>query len=158
MKSCLTSVCVLVLGIGLAKPGFAGELIGSASSAGSSASSAGSASVRGSSDAISGSSDSSGGPDQVAAGQYRLARIEPADPQRQQVLLRLEPVAAHHDGFGLTLPAHLVDEGGLNTGDLIRVGKQDFGLSFTREAAAKPFFLVVNDAWELDLQTRRVTN
>lgn len=158
MKTCLLPVCVLVLGIGLADPGVAGELIGSASSAGSSASSAGSASVRGSSDAISGSSDSSGGPDQVAAGQYRLAAIEALDPQREQVLLRLEPVAAQRTGFALTLPAHLVDDGALNPGDLIQVGRQEFGLTFSREAAVEPFFLVVNDAWELDLQTRRVTN
>ncbi len=151
------SVCLVSLGV--CGGASAGELFGSASSAGMSAASAGSASLRGSSTAISGSSGSASDTDNVAAGRYRLTDIALAPGQGDKLALSLEPLTVNQTGvFQLTLPKTAIGNRRFARGDTIHVHRQAYGLAFTHQESDEPFFLVVKDAWELDLQTRVVTN
>ena len=160
MPAKLFPVSVLTVLLACATPSFAESLAGSASSAGMSASSAGSASVQGSSDAISGSSDSSMGTDDVAAGEYRLAAVERVDEQGEWVNLNMQPI---NDGqtapaFKLRLPAQTVGREDLSPGDVIQVQHRPYGLEFTNARTRTPFYLVLADDWQRDMQSRVLTN
>ncbi len=153
-------VSFLAVLLACSAPALAESLAGSASSAGVSASSAGSTSVKGSSDAISGSSDSSTGADDVAAGDYRLAAIESVADQAEWVNLKLEPLAGAQQAvdFKLKLPAATANREQLNAGDVIRVAHRPYGLEFTNDKTNAPFYLVLAEDWQRDMQSRVVTN
>ena len=152
------STACLVLGA--ASPVSAESLATSASSAGSTASSAGSASSRGSSDSLRGSSESSHQqPRKMAEGEYRVVSVEPAQRHPEQVTLRLQPVNGSADApsFLLDLPvAALKAAGPVTQGDRIAARHRSYGLEFARTDTQEPFFLVLADAAQADLQTRVV--
>ncbi len=150
--------CVLALGLGVALPGLAAaeSLATSASSAGSSASSAGSASLRGSSDSIRASSGSSSEEQpKVAEGEYRVIAVATAAGQTDLLTLTVEPVAANGGGFELDVPARAFGGQPLAAGDRIAATQRPYGLEFARTGQG-PFFLVMAEAWQRDLQTHVV--
>lgn len=129
------------------------------SSVGISASSAGSASSRGSSNSIEGSSDSSSGKDKTAMvqdGTYRVATVTP-DTQGGTVRLGLEPqgMAADAQAFVLNVPMQALGDHVPATGDLLQAQRRDYGVQFAR--ADQPFYLVLADAWNAELDSRPLT-
>lgn len=147
----------------LSLPCLAESLTTSASSAGASASSAGSVSLRGSSDSIKSSSNSSSGKDEnkVADGDYRVTEVAALADQPQMLRLTLRPAVgdAQAAAFTLDLPRRALGERPLAAGDVVSARNRPYGLEFARaQGAAEPFFLVVADDWERDLQTRVLTN
>ena len=140
-------------------PALAESLAASASSAGISASSAGSASLRGSSDSISGTSDSSRNDRAVADGQYRVAAVETIEGRPGMVRLTMRPAAPGDaaQAFRLDLPQRALGDRPIVAGDLVQARNRPYGVEFARAESAQPFFLVLDDAWDRDLQTRVLT-
>ncbi|OON59918.1 hypothetical protein B0920_21830 [Massilia sp. KIM] len=124
----------------------------------SSASSAGSASSASISDSISGSSDSSGGDNKVAAGDYRVIDIAQAPARPDALRLTLRAVAGGpQQQFFLDLPARALAERGVNKGELVRVKERVYGYEFAYADNQRPFFLALQDDWQRELGSRKVT-
>lgn len=133
---------------------------GAASSAASSASEGSSASVGSLSTSFEKSSDSSTGGKKVAAGQYRVVAL--TEPAERPGTLRVQLAAADRaDGaadFVLLLPRAAAERGALAPGRGVQVSERPYGLEFaTLDAGrAEAFFLVLDDAWHRELETRPV--
>ena len=70
----------------------------------------------------------------------------------------LVPLAAQE--FFLLLPRDAVTRGRLATGDTVQAQQRAYGLAFaavTAQGAASPFFLVLDDAWYRELDSRPVS-
>lgn len=152
--------CVALWGATALAPCRAESLASSASSAGSSASSAGSASSGSVSDSLNNSSKSSTGTN-TADGDYRVIDVaERADrPDRVQLTLQATAPGADHQ-FSLTLPRQALAPRGITTGELVQVRHRDYGLEFARTngaAAPEPFFLVLHDEWQRELEPHQVS-
>lgn len=172
MKPILPGFPLLLVAVLVGSDAVAGGIAGSASSAGSSAASAGSASLRGSSDALSASSNSSDSGDGQQArieGDYRVAAIEPVvdaqvatqagvRPASGALRLRLEPVGdgEQRASFDLTLPQAALAARPLAAGDLVAARARPFGLEFAHADTRTPFFLVLADDWQREMQSRRL--
>ena len=147
--------------LGLALAGtsaLAGSLAAGGSSVGMSASSAGSASSKGLSNSIEGSSDSSSGKDKTAMvqdGIYRVVTVSP-DVQGGTVRLGLEPQGmADAQAFVLNVPVQALGGELPVAGDLLQAQRRDYGVQFAR--ADQPFYLVLADAWNAELDSRPLT-
>ncbi|CAD5372490.1 conserved exported hypothetical protein [Rubrivivax sp. A210] len=132
----------------------AATLPASAGSSASSASSEGaSASVGSSSTSVEKSSNSSSKDDKVAAGDYRIVEMADASARPGQVRLHLQ-AAAGGDEFYLYVPRETVAQGGLAAGQRVTARTRDYGTEFARTDSKQAFFLVLEDAWHRELQTR----
>ena len=155
MNPCLVRFAgVVLLGIAMTAPCRADSLTSSASSAGS-------ASVGSLSDSIKGSSNSSSGDKKVADGDYQVLEVA-ALPERPGMLrVRMQShVAAGDDestAFLLDLPRKALGPRGLAAGDIFSVHNRPYGLEFARAQTREAFFLVLNDDWYSDLESRAVT-
>lgn len=120
----------------------------------SSVSSAASQSIGSVSDSISGSSDSSSGKGEarVAAGPYRIVALTPGG---ERTRLALTPLDAQGEaqGFALHLPAELVQRQQLQAGQSLHIQARAYGWAVAREAAATPFFLVLEDSARRELDS-----
>jgi hypothetical protein len=161
----LAAAAALGLALGLS-PAAQAESLGSAAS---SASSAGSASIGSLSDSVKGSSNSSTRDAKVADGDYRVIEVAAADgkPGMLQLLLRPGVSPASSDGVGdiwLTLPAQALGPRGIAVGDTVSARQRAYGYEFARGTAQKSgggdreaFFLVLNEGWQRELQSRALT-
>jgi hypothetical protein len=145
-------IVVAVLCAGTASPCHAESFASSASSAGS----ASSGSV---SDSLGNSSKSSTRTN-TADGDYRVIEVaELADrPGMLQLTLQATAPGAGHE-FVLKLPRQALAPRGINAGDIVQVRNRDYGLEFARanEAQAREaFFLVLDDAWQRELEPQPV--
>ena len=133
-------------------------MAGSITAMGSSASSAGSASLKGSSNSIEGISDSSSADKtaMVKDGDYRVTAVQPA-AQADMVRLQLEPQTQGAQPFALIVPATAFGAQAPAVGDVVQAQRRDYGVQFTRAQAAEPFFLVLADAWQAELNSRPIT-
>ena len=126
----------------------------------SSASSAASDSVGSSSTSIQKSSDSSSTKDKVAQGEYTIMEMTALAQQPDMVRLRLQAVAPlQAQEFFLLLPRQAVERGQLAAGNKVLAQQRAYGLAFaalTPQGAASPFFLVLDDAWYRELDSRPV--
>ncbi len=130
-----------------------------AGSSASSASSATSASVGGSSTSIQKSSASSTPNAPVAAGDYRIVEVVALAERPGTVRVMLQALAdPSADGaFGLVLPeAALAGGGGLAPGQVVTARQRPYGLEFANAATQQAFYLVLDDDWYRELQTRAV--
>lgn len=128
-----------------------------ASSAASTASTGASMSVGGTSTSIGTSSNSSSpGDRRVAEGLYRVTGIEVAAGRTGFVQLHLAPQTDGATAFVLVLPQATVDAARVGTGVLVQATHRAYGVAFARGDDQQAFFLVVDDAWQQDLQTRPV--
>lgn len=154
------SLAALALASTAALPAWADSLTTSASSAGSSASSAGSASLRGSSDSIS-SSSGSGAKDKTAMvkdGDYRVAAVAPTPAQPHKLRLSLEPQGiAQAEPFQLDVPLQALGGAAPAVGEIVQARQRAYGVQFARAAVQEPFFLVLADAWDRQMDSRPVT-
>ena len=127
----------------------------------SSASSASSTSVGSSSASIEKSSNSSSTKDKVAQGQYTVVEMTALVQQPDMLRLRLQVVArgpAAASEFFLLLPRQAAERGQLVVGKVVSAEHRPYGLAFATVTTASntvtPFFLVLDDAWFGELQSR----
>ncbi len=125
----------------------------------SSASSAASDSVGSSSTSIQKSSDSSSAKNKVAQGEYTLIEMTAVAQQPDMLRLRLQATAQQTEEFFLLLPRQAVARAQLTAGDKVLAQQRAYGMAFaavTAQGAASPFFLVLDDAWYRELDSRPV--
>lgn len=129
----------------------------------SSASSASSTSIGSSSASIEKSSNSSSTKDKVAQGQYTVVEMTALAQQPDMLRLRLKAVAqvpgtSPVNEFFLLLPRQAAERGRLAVGQVVSAEHRPYGLAFaavtTAGNATTPFFLVLDDAWFGELESR----
>ena len=159
MKSIQICVAASALALSMLAPAMAGSI----TAVGSSASSAGSASLKGSSNSIEGSSDglsNSSSKDKTAMvkdGNYRVAAVLPAQAPGM-LRLQLEPQGmADAQPFVLNVPAQAFGAQAPVAGDIVQAQRRDYGVQFAHAQTQEPFFLVLADAWNAELNSRPVT-
>lgn len=130
------------------------------SSVASSASQSLSTSVGSASTSIQKSSDSSSKDERVAQGDYKV--IEMAEVAEQPGLLRVRlqaavPATTGKAGeFFLLLPRQAAENGRLAEGKLVTAQTRPYGLEFAATETRQAFFLVLDDDWHRELQSRPV--
>ena len=127
----------------------------------SSASSASSTSLGSSSTSLEKSSDSSSkGKDAVAQGQYAVVDMVAVADKPDMLRLRLSPLeTTNATAFVLLVPRQTAERAQLAAGQVIAAEHRDYGLAFaTLDTAGNttPFFLVLDDAWYRELESRPV--
>ena len=131
----------------------------------SSASSASFTSLGSSSASIGKSSDSSNSSskDKVAQGQYTVTEVAELADQPTMLRVRLQPQAADpaslERSFDLVLPRQAAEQVQLAVGQTLAAEHRPYGLAFaavTETGKANPFFLVLDDDWYRELQSRPV--
>lgn len=125
-----------------------------ADSLASSASSAASESVGSSSTSIQKSSNSSSKNDRVAQGDYRVVEVAQASDRPGLLQLKLKGLDAAQGEFVLLVPQPTAAQAGVEAGKVVSVHERPYGLEFALAGAA--FFLVLDDTWQRELQTRVV--
>lgn len=126
----------------------------------SSASSASSASVGSSSTSIEKSSNSSSSKERVAQGHYTIAEMVAVAERPDTLRLRLQPTdPATAQEFVLLVPRQTAERGHLSPGQTISAEHRPYGLAFAAVNPAgesAPFFLVLDDDWYRELESRPV--
>jgi hypothetical protein len=131
----------------------------------SSASSASFTSLGSSSASIGKSSDSSNSSsrDKVTQGQYTVLEVAELADQPHMLRVRLQAqagdAAAVARAFDLVLPRQAAEQGQLAVGQTIAAEHRPYGLAFaafSETGKASPFFLVLEDDWYRELQSRPV--
>ncbi len=130
----------------------------------SSASSASSTSVGSSSASLGKSSDSSSTKDRVAQGHYTVVDVAELADQPDLLRVRLQPQVdatanANTPAFDLVLPRQAAGNGQLAVGQTVAAEHRPYGLAFaavTPTGTTSPFFLVLEDAWYRELESRPV--
>lgn len=128
----------------------------------SSASSAASTSIGSSSTSIEKSSNSSSTKDQVKEGKYAVVDMAAMLQHPDMVRVRLQPVAPMaatpaDSEFYLVVPQQTAERAQLAVGQVVTAAHRPYGLAFavdTAGSAGQPFFLVLDDAWFRELQSR----
>ena len=124
-----------------------------------------SAAVGSVSDSVRRSSESSTNKDRVAQGDYRIVEVVAAAGRPGLVRLTLQPETAAEDVLFLFVPEATVAQAALAAGQRVTATHRDYGVEFSRAAAAGtaapaaalPFFLVLDDSWTRELPSRQVT-
>lgn len=144
------------LAASMALLGAAASLPAQAASSASSASLDGSsASVGSVSDSFQGSSNSSSKKDgKVAAGDYRIVEIADVAARPGMARLHLQAATDADDGFYLYVPRSTVAAGALADGHTVTARPRPYGVEFAHAGTA--FFLMLQDDWYRELQTRPV--
>jgi hypothetical protein len=154
--------------VGAALLGIAAAAATHAESFASSASSAGSASLGSISDSITNSSKSSSRDTKTADGDYRVIDVAELTerPGMLRLTLRADASADERGDFMLTLPRQALGERGIAVGEMISARNRPYGVEFARASVAagaaiggerEPFFLVLRDDWQRELDPRAVT-
>lgn len=123
----------------------------------SSASSAGSAASSSVSESIESASDSSTRDKPVAEGPYRVMEVAQSSdrPERMRLTLRATAPGPAHE-FYLHVPHQALRERPLAAGDLIHANQRPYGFEFAHADTRRAFFLVLNDGWHQELDSRPV--
>ena len=123
----------------------------------SSTSSAPPTSVGSSSASIEKSSNSLSTKDKVAQGQYTVVEMTALVQQPDMLRLRLQAVAhglKAVEDFFLLLPRQAAQRGQLAVGQVVSAEHRPYGLAFAASNTAIPFFLVLDDSWFGELESR----
>jgi hypothetical protein len=134
-------------------PATAGSL-GASSAAGGSSASVG---ISASSNSSEASSDSASRRT-TAAGPYRITEVAALADRPGELRLQLQALdeAAAVPALALVLPADLVARRGLVAGQVVTARPQPYGTAFSQGAVAEAFHLVLDDAWQRELDARPV--
>jgi hypothetical protein len=130
-----------------------------AESIASSAASSASITASSASESLGASSNSSrSGGNTARAGDYRIEAVAAAE-QPGRVRLTLTPLqpTPERQGFVLTLPQAALDAQGVAHGHTVSVRERAYGFEFARADTRQAFFLVLADAWQRELDPRRVS-
>ena len=131
-----------------------------ASSAVSSASDSITTSVGSISASVQKSSNSSSQTTKLAAGEYRVIDVALNDASGlARIRLHAEADPSADGELDLLVPQATVAQAGLKAGEVLTAAVRPYGFEFTvaRADKALPFFLVLEDDWYRELQTRPVT-
>lgn len=141
------AACVSSLLATAALPGHAELFTSMASSAGSAASSA--------SDSIGHSSGGGGRDRRLAEGEYRVIGVEqvPGRPDATGLRLRATETGIARE-FVLNLPRQAQGARPLAAGDLVQARERPYGFEFARGDTREAFFLVLNDDWYEEMDSR----
>ncbi len=130
----------------------------------SSASSASSTSIGSSSASVEKSSNSSSTKDKVAQGPYTVVEMVALAQRPDMLRLRLQPIATNtgpspSGEFVLLLPRKAAERGQLVVGQVVSAEHRPYGIAFgtfntVEQTTATPFFLVLDDAWFGELESR----
>jgi hypothetical protein len=128
------------------------------SSAASSASESVSTSVGSLSTSIQKSSDGSSKATGVAEGDYRIIDVATLPERPGTARMTLQAVASGKDEgtFFLYLPQQVVEHDRLAQGKVVTAHQRPYGVEFANADTRQAFFLVLDDAWYRELQTRPV--
>lgn len=123
--------------------------------------STGSESIGSSSASIEKSSNSiSGGDRHVAQGDYTVVEVAALEQRPGMLRVHLQAVAGTED-FYLLLPRQAAERGAVAVGQVIAAEQRPYGIAFTVAGAhiakSEPFFLVLDDAWYRELDSRPVS-
>lgn len=124
----------------------------------SSASSASSTSIGSSSASSEKSSNSSSTKDRVAQGQYTIVEMTELAEQTDMVRLRMQAVAGAAEVV-LLLPRAATDRVQLAAGDRVSAEHRTYGLALATVDATTgtvPFFLILDDDWFRELESRPI--
>ena len=161
LKTSIPWACTLALGLSLCS-------VSAWADSTSSASSAASTSVGSSSASLETSSASSSGKGQVAQGNYTVVDIAAVAGVPHLMRVRLQAAIPHPTTgltaeFGLLMARQTLERAQLATGQTVHAAHRPYGLAFALVHAdgvaaprAQPFFLVLDDAWHRELQSRPV--
>ena len=121
--------------------------------------STGSQSIGSSSTSIEKSSESVSGDKRVAQGDYTVVEVAALEQRPGMLRVHLQAVAGPED-FYLLLPRQAAERGAVAPGQVITAQQRPYGVAFTAAGAsadqAVPFFLVLDDAWYRELDSRPV--
>ncbi len=144
-----SALCVALAALLCASPAWADST--------SSVSSTVSTSVGSVSDSLQTSSNSSSGKKEVAQGPYTVLEIEAIADKPDMLRVRLQAATPEAtDTFFLLLPRATAVQAQLAPGQIITAQKRPYGLAFS-SPGSKPFFLVMQDTWMRDIESRPVT-
>jgi len=124
----------------------------------SSASSASSTSIGSSSASSEKSSNSSSTKDRVAQGQYTVVEITEVAEQTDMVRLRMQAVGGTAEVV-LLLPRAATERAQLGTGQIVSAEHRPYGLALATvdaTTATVPFFLILDDDWFRELESRPI--
>lgn len=124
--------------------------------------STGSESIGSSSTSIEKSSNSiSGGDRRVAQGDYTVVEVAALEQRPGLLRVHLQAVGGTDDFF-LLLPRQAAQRGAVVPGQVIAAQQRPYGIAFTTSALntekPEPFFLVLDDAWYRELDSRPVSS
>jgi len=126
----------------------------------SSALSASSTSVGSASTSVEKSSDSSSGKKRVAQGQYTIVEMAALVQQPDTLRLRLKALTpGATTELTLLLPRQAIESAQLESGQTISAQQRPYGLALatlTPAGAMGPFFLLLDDDWYRELESRPV--
>jgi hypothetical protein len=122
----------------------------------SSASSAASESAGSASTSVEKSSASSSPGNKVAAGDYKIIHMAALPERPGMWRLNLQAIAGSggQGEFFLYLPQAVVDQTPLTEGGVVTARARPYGLELAQGDRQEAFFLVLEDDWHRDLQTR----
>jgi hypothetical protein len=125
----------------------------------SSASSAGSKVSGSLSDSLTGSSNSSSGDKKVAEGTYRIEQVAEVagKPDHLRLHLRATATAGAAGAVTLDLPRQAIESQRLAVQAVIELRQRPYGMEVAAAATKTAFFLLLNDDWQTDLNSRAVT-
>jgi hypothetical protein len=105
------------------------------------------------------SSDSSSKGKPVAAGDYKVIEVAQAPTRPGTVRLTLQALADNsaEGEYYLYLPQEAATQGGVAAGQVVTARARSYGLEFAQASTKEAFFLVLNDDWYRELQTKVVT-
>ena len=130
-----------------------------ASAGTSSVVSTGSESIGSSSTSIEKSSNSISGGKQVAQGDYAVIEVAALENRPGMLRVHLQAVDGTDD-FYLLLPRLAAERGALAPGRIVAAQQRPYGIAFTAASTGAPtptpFFLVLDDAWYRELDSRPV--
>ncbi|MDT9001582.1 hypothetical protein RQP53_20060 [Paucibacter sp. APW11] len=109
------------------------------------------------SDSIQSSSQSSTGGRRVAAGDYRIIEVAQLPSQADGAqFARLQLQGSEGQTFYLRLPLATLQQAALAAGTGVSASERPYGLAFSRQGEAAPFYLVLDDDWYQELRSRPV--
>jgi hypothetical protein len=149
--------CALALML-LAGHAVADSFTASSAAGGSSASLAASSA----SDSSGASSDSSKKAVAALDGPYRVVDVTPVPERPGTVRVTLAPLAAGPaagagEPVGLLLPSAALERGGIAAGTTVTASRRPYGIELAQADTKRPFFLVLDDAWQRELRSTPVS-
>jgi len=117
--------------------------------------SASSTSVGSSSTSIEKSSDSVSGKERVAQGPYTVIEVAALIGRPEMLRVHLQAVAGN-EAFFLVLPRLAAERGNLVAGQMVTAMHRPYGVALASAPSGEPFFLVMDDQWYRELESRPV--
>ena len=98
----------------------------------------------------------SGNNNRVAQGDYRVVEVAALEQRPDMLRVHLQAKTGADD-FYLLIPRAAAERGAVQAEQILQVQHRPYGLAFaTADAPEQPFFLVLDDAWYRELDSRAI--